>query len=147
MNDWWKAWHITMMKFDRTFIMCLFILCVFLFISFKYLKCSLNFLSWYLVLFLSMLSWTKSIQSMASMKTLLFLFVNLIINNKIKVCFLLIVVLLGIVILYVVNLLPLTNVVKFGMFKNWWLQDGVDGLLQKIRRNHQGWWTFKKFIP
>jgi len=55
---------------------------------------------------------------MASMKTLLFLFVNLIINNKIKVCFLLIVVLLGIVILYVVNLLPLTNVVKFGMFKN-----------------------------
>jgi hypothetical protein len=70
--------------------------------------------------------------------------VDLIINNKIKVCSLLIVVLLGIVVVYVVIFLPLTNVVKFGMSTNWWLQKGVDGLFQKIRRNHQGWWTFKK---
>jgi len=36
---------------------------------------------------------------------------------------------------------------KFGMSTNWWLQDGVDGLLQKIKRNHQSWWTFKFSFP
>jgi hypothetical protein len=139
MNDWWR--HGTLQWWNligHSSCACLF--CVFsCFFPSKYLKCSLSFLSWYLVLFLSMLSWTKSIQSTTSMRTLLFLFVDLIVNKKIKVCFLLIVVLLGIVVVYVISLLPLTNVVKFGMSTNWWLQDGVDGLLQKIRKNHQGW--------